>query len=139
MLPIKFYSKKRIPLDGGDIFHFIKSNDENYKSFGEVYFSLVKFNAIKGWKKHNKMTMNLTCIEGKIEFIFAYKNNTYEWDYLNWVLTPENHGVLCVPPNYYFSFRGLGNKTNILANFSDIIHDESEISRLSLDSIPYLW
>ena len=43
----------------GYIYHGIKSHDLGFKNFGEVYFSFINFNKIKGWKKHTKMTLNL--------------------------------------------------------------------------------
>ena len=52
---------------------FIKQNDKNYIKFGEVYFSWIKKNYLKGWKFHKKMHMNLTVPVGKIKFIFFDK------------------------------------------------------------------
>ena len=42
--------------------------------FGEVYFTWIKKNYLKGWKFHKKMHMNLTVPVGKIRCIFYDKN-----------------------------------------------------------------
>ena len=39
--------------------HGIKKNDTGYVGFGEVYFSYINPKAVKAWKKHNRMTLNL--------------------------------------------------------------------------------
>ena len=139
MKEIRFHPKKRIHLDDGDIFHFIDIKDNNFCGFGEVYFSSIKYNSIKGWKKHNKMTMNLICLFGKVQFIFALKDATNNWIYSEFILDPSNNGVLNVPPGYFFCFKGLGKDVNLISNFSNLLHDEAEITRLPIESIPYTW
>ena len=139
MEQISFYPKKRIFLEDGDILHFINSKDNNFCGFGETYFSSIKYNKIKGWKKHNSMTMNLICLVGRVEFIFAHKNDSKKWCFSKFILDPFNNGVLNVPPGYFFCFKGLSKDINLISNFSNLHHDESEITRLPLDSIPYKW
>ena len=136
---IKFYAKKRIPLEDGDIFHFLDFKDKNFCGFGEVYFSSIRYNSIKGWKKHNLMTMNLICLIGKVQFIFAAQDESKKWIFSEFILDPLNNGVLNVPPGYFFCFKGLGKDYNLISNFSNLLHDESEITRLSIESIPYKW
>ena len=38
--------------------------------FSEIYFSRIKYNKIKGWKYHTKMTMELFVPIGKVKFFF---------------------------------------------------------------------
>ena len=49
----------------GDIQHIAKASDPGYVGFGEAYMSSINKGAIKGWKKHNKMTLNLIVIIGR--------------------------------------------------------------------------
>ena len=139
MEPINFYPKRRINLKDGDILHYINSNDKNYCGFGETYFSEIKYNSVKGWKKHNEMTMNLICLLGEVQFIFALKDDSKHWVFFEYALQPSNNGVLNVPPGYFFCFKGLGKDYNLISNFSNLHHNEAEITRLPLDSIPYKW
>ena len=48
-----------VDTEGGDVLHAMKSSDSGYSGFGEAYFSTVESNAIKGWKLHREMVMNL--------------------------------------------------------------------------------
>ena len=63
-------STERIIVDGGDVIKNIKVGDKGYKGFGETYYSKIDFTKTKGWKKHLKMTLNLTCVIGEVRFIF---------------------------------------------------------------------
>ena len=60
---------KKIPHPKGDIFHAMKKSDPGYVGFGEIYFSTIKSDKIKGWNRHKRMTMNLVVPVGKVAFI----------------------------------------------------------------------
>ena len=53
----------------GSVMHGLKKSDKSFSGFGEAYFSTVKFNKIKGWKLHKKMTLNLVVPHGEIRII----------------------------------------------------------------------
>ena len=65
---------KRIELYGGDVLHALKNNEIGFDYFGEAYFSIIKFDVIKGWKCHTKMTMNLIVPVGDVKFVFFEQN-----------------------------------------------------------------
>ena len=57
---------KHIVVPKGDIYHALKSTDEGYVGFGEAYFSQIEHGAAKGWKRHNRMTLNLVVPVGAV-------------------------------------------------------------------------
>ena len=61
---------KRIPTPGGDILHALNSKDNEYKKFGEAYFSSVEYGFIKAWKLQNIMSMNFVVPIGQVRFVF---------------------------------------------------------------------
>ena len=58
---------KKITHVKGDIFHAMKKSEKAFSGFGEAYFSSVYQGKIKGWKKHNKMTLNIIVVKGEID------------------------------------------------------------------------
>jgi dTDP-4-dehydrorhamnose 3,5-epimerase len=60
---------KHIVVPKGDIYHALKSTDEGYVGFGEAYFSQIEHGAAKGWKRHNRMTLNLVVPVGAVKFV----------------------------------------------------------------------
>ena len=54
---IKTTTLKQIEDDRGKVMHMLRSDSENFKKFGEIYFSTVHPNKIKGWHLHTKMTL----------------------------------------------------------------------------------
>lgn len=119
----------------GDIFHAMKKSDIGFDGFGEAYFSTVKKDDIKGWKKHTKMTLNLIVPIGEIEFII-YDEDTQEFESIK--LSPNNYQRLTVKPNLWMAFRGCG-EYNMLLNLASIEHDPSESETLEIEQIKYEW
>jgi dTDP-4-dehydrorhamnose 3,5-epimerase len=55
--------------------------------------------------------------------------------------SPENYNLITVPPKIWNGFKTVGSKSAMLANCSDIPHDDSEVLRKDFkdSSIPYNW
>lgn len=120
-------------LENGDIYHALKSTDPSYFGFGEAYFSFVGHNKIKGWKKHHRMTLNLTVPVGLVLFNFVDDDRNS----VSFTIGSSNYCRLTVPPNIWFAFKGLAHGDNLVMNIADIPHDPNEASRLPLSSFPF--
>ncbi len=94
----------------------------------------MKHGAVKGWKKHHHMTLNLVVPKGKIQFVL-YNGNQY----LTFYLSQKNYQRLTVPPGIWLAFRGISTSTNMLLNIADIPHDPSECIIKDLTEFCYEW
>lgn len=138
---VRISNNKIIKSVDGSVLQGIKRTDNNFKGFGEAYFSTVNFNCVKGWKKHIKMNLNLVVPHGEILFVL-YDGREYSPTfkmYNEFKLSIKNYGRLTIPPKIWVAFKGIGKKKNLLLNIADIEHDQKEIERCSLDKISYEW
>ena len=126
---------KRIFNPKGDIYHVMKSSDIGYRGFGEAYFTTINKNEIKGWKKHNRMTLNLVVIVGRVKFVI-YDEITRKFSTV--ILSPTNYQRLTINPQLYFAFKGLKDN-NIILNIANLQHDPYEVESLELSKINYEW
>lgn len=117
----------------GDIIKFLNSNSKIYKNFGEIYFSLIKYNKIKGWKLHKEMTMNLCVPFGEVKFILVLGNKFKEIS-----LSRESY-ILTIFPNTWFAFKGLKKKESLVCNFANVLHDNKESISKPLNYFNYKW
>ncbi len=124
---------KIIPNTKGDILHAMKATDESFNGFGEAYFSCLNKGAVKGWKKHTKMTLNLIAVFGKIKIVVFNQKNYYEI-----ILSKDNYHRLTVIPGLWVSFKGL-SEHNILLNLANIAHNPNESENVDLSSFDYDW
>ena len=58
---------RRIPDERGTVFHMLRSSDPHFRGFGEIYFSSIYRDTIKGWHRHADMTLNYLCVFGQRE------------------------------------------------------------------------
>ena len=130
-----------IPTAGGYVMHGLKRKESSFSGFGEVYFSSIEADKIRGWKKHKEMTLNLIVLLGKIRFVFIdgrrdEKSNIVD----DIVLSPEqNYMRLTVPPGVWMAFQGLAHPNNILVNISNREHDPSESDQVDLETFNFVW
>jgi dTDP-4-dehydrorhamnose 3,5-epimerase len=127
---------KKIKMIDGDVLHALKKDDLGYVNFGEAYFSWINQNAIKAWKRHTKMTMNLIVPVGCVRFVFLNNNSSK--------VRVEEIGVdryvrLSVPPGIWFGFQGLSDKPSLVLNIADILHDPDEVERVELRKFDFKW
>lgn len=121
----------------GSVMHALKKSEDTFASFGEVYFSLIKEGARKGWKKHREMVLNIVVPHGKIRFII-YDDRADSFSYQQYsilALSPtQNYQRLTIQPGLWVAFEGLFKGESMLLNISSIEHDPSEAETCSIDS-----
>lgn len=135
---------KKIPDERGTILHMLKKTDPEFKEFGEIYFSTVYPNVIKGWHKHKKMTLNYAVITGMIKLVlYDDREDSPTKGELMEIFTGENkYELVTIPPMVWNGYKGIGKKTAIVANCASLPHDPDEMERMDPkknSSIKYNW
>ena len=127
----------RISTVGGDVMHALKKSDIGFNGFGEAYFSWVEHGAIKAWKCHKSMTLNLVVPFGKVRFVFflAENGNRYRVE----TIGAERYVRLAVPPGVWFGFQGKASGNSLLMNIADMVHDPNEVLRKSATDFYFDW
>ena len=127
---------------GGDVLHGMKFSDPGYSGFGEVYFSMVDPDAIKGWIRHQEMILNLVAAVGSVRFVLFddRKNSTTNHQFQEIVLSRVKHYArLTVPPMVWVGFQGVDKETSMLLNIANIQHSPDEVDRKALNEIEFNW
>ena len=138
---IKISPLKQIAVPGGNVFHAMKNSDKGYSGFGEAYFSNIEPKAIKAWKRHKEMTLNLIVPVGTIRFvIYDDRKTSTSFDCFNeFTLSQENYQRLTVPPMVWMGFQGLSDSCSILLNIANIEHNPDEVDKKNLEQIKFDW
>ncbi len=126
---------KKINIEEGDVLHALKASDDEFNGFKEAYFSTIKKNKIKAWKRHLLMTMNLIIPIGKVQFNFYDVNRKL---LKNTIVGEDNYCRITVPPMIWFGFKGLSSHTSYILNISDESHNPSEVERKPLSFLNFL-
>lgn len=126
---------KRINVAGGDVLHAMKCSDQGFVSFGEAYFSNINQGAVKAWKRHVRMTLNLVVPIGKVGFVFIDEKGSRRKE----VVGADRYVRLTVPPGIWFGFKGLAAPSSLLLNVADIPHDPDEIELQAIEAFMINW
>jgi len=140
---IKISKLKIISDNRGKVMHMLRSDDSIFEKFGEIYFSTIFYESIKGWHLHKEASLNYVCISGKVRLVL-YDDRMYsetKGEYQEIILSPENYFLVTIPPNVWNGFKGLDKKESIIANCLTLPHNEKEMVRKEFNDkiFNYKW
>ena len=140
---VEIISLQQIPDERGKIMHMLRSDSIHFEKFGEIYFSCVYPQVIKGWHLHKKMTLNYAVPFGMIKLVLFddREGSKTKGEVMEIFMGEDNYVLVKVPPLVWNGFKGLGVKTAIVANCATLAHDPDEIVREDpfTKKIPYQW
>jgi dTDP-4-dehydrorhamnose 3,5-epimerase len=125
---IKVFKLKKFNNPIGDTMKYLSRKSSFFKGFGEVYFSEIKKNKIKGWNYHKKYWCLLCVPFGKVKFNFKNQLNS---KVKSITIGKKNYSVIIVPPKIYFSFKSeVAN--SLVVNTINGVHNENETIKVSI-------
>ena len=135
---------KTIEDDRGSVMHMLRSDEPHFDRFGEIYFSMIKPDAVKAWKQHTRMISNIAVPVGRVRLVaFDDRNDsTSQYKVDEFILSSESEYVLItIPPMVWMGFKNIGTSNALLANCANLPHDRTEVRQCLPDDkrIPYSW
>ena len=113
----------------GDVLKYLTRKNKYFKKFGEVYFTEIKKNKIKGWNFHKKCWCLLTVPYGKVKFTFAKNINTKKKTI---IIGRKNYSIIVVPPRIWFNFISI-KKISLVVNTLNQIHNKNETIKIPIE------
>ena len=134
---------RRIPDERGMVMHMLRADAPHFERFGEIYFSTIYPNVVKGWHRHRRMTLNYAVVSGMIKLVLNddREDSPTRSEVMELFVGDQNYVLVTVPPLVWNGFKGVGTAPAIVANCATVPHDAGEIERLDPWSprIPYAW
>ena len=133
---IKVTPLKIKKISSGNVMRVLQKKELKKWSFGEAYFSKIKFKKIKAWKYHLKMTLNLAVPSGRVKFVFySQKENRFRVIEIG----ERKYLRITVPPKVWFGFKGMAKNESIILNIANAEYNSKEILRLKKNKIKFNW
>ena len=114
----------------GDTMKYLSKKSSFFKGFGEIYFSEIKKNKIKGWNYHKKYWCILCVPFGHVKFNFK-KNLNQKTKIKTITIGKKNYSIIIVPPKIYFSFKSKV-AISLVANTINGVHNEKETIKVPI-------
>jgi len=136
--PLKIFTDER-----GRVMHMLRADDELFRKFGEIYFSVVNPGMVKGWKRHQRMTQFFSVPQGNLKLvIYDDRAQSPTRGQVQEILLGEHdYQLVRIPPLVWYAVKSIDNKIAMIANCTDITHDPKESEQIAPDDprIPYQW
>lgn len=142
---VKVIPLRRIPDERGTIMHMLRADDPHFVGFGEIYFSTIYRNVVKGWHRHRDMTLNYACVFGCIKLVMFddRPNSVTRGSLMEAFLGPDDYSLVQIPPGIWNGFKGMTDPHAVVANCCTHAHDAAANRTERLDPfdnhIPYDW
>ena len=113
----------------GDVLKYLTRKNKNFKKFGEVYFTEIKKNKVKGWNFHKKCWCLLAVPYGKVKFTFAENINSKKKTI---IIGKKNYSLIVVPPRIWFNFMSI-KKISLVVNTLNHVHNKNETLKIPIE------
>jgi dTDP-4-dehydrorhamnose 3,5-epimerase len=142
---VVFHPLKQFIDERGRTMHMLRSDDPHFRGFGEIYYSGIHQNKVKGWYFHWRKTLNYAVPVGKLRVVIyddrAGSATHGQLDEYILGEDPELYGLLTIPPHLWYGIQGIAPGLSLIGNCSDLPNDPEESDRKPHDSpdVPYSW
>tara|TARA_B100000767_G_C19265904_1_gene329204 strand:+ start:43 stop:471 length:429 start_codon:yes stop_codon:yes gene_type:complete len=126
----------------GDLLRFIKKKDKGFFNIAEIYFSEIKPNKIKAWKKNNNKTQLISVPLGLVKIVvYDDRKRNKSKKISEVILGRKKHKVVKIPPRVWYGFKSLSKNISLIVNCTNKPHNEKYAIAIDFDSktIPYKW
>lgn len=133
------------PDERGRLWEILRSDDDIFQQFGQVYITTAFPGVVKAWHAHRLQTDFFTVVSGLAKFVLydMREDSPTRGEIAEFFIGRDNLQLITIPPGVYHGFKNVGREELLALNCPTLPYnaaDPDEI-RLPLDSdqIPYDW
>ncbi len=136
---------KIIPDDRGFLMELMRSDWDEFQSFGQAYITTCYPDVIKAWHYHRLQWDHFVCVQGMARVVLYddRQDSPTRGEVAEYYLGPLNPLLVVIPPLVYHGFTATGNELAAIINFPTKTYNyqEPDEYRLPWDDpkIPYSW
>lgn len=142
---VKTKELKIIKDERGFLMEILRSDDELFKKFGQVYISVANHGYVKAWHYHKIQTDNFVCVKGKAR-VGLYDNregSKTKGNAQEFILSFDNPVILQIPPGVFHGFEAAGEEEACVLNIPTEVYNYDQPDELRADpfdnKIPFKW
>ena len=142
---VKVKTLKIIPDERGKLMEILRSDEDLFRQFGQLYMTTAYPGIVKGWHYHKIQYDNFTCVGGTMKLVLydARKDSPTHQEINEFFVGLQNPLVVQIPPWVYHGFMAVGNQEVIVINVPTECyhHEKPDEFRVPSDTkeIPYDW
>ena len=129
----------------GRLMEVLRSDEEFFEKFGQVYLTTAYPGVVKAWHYHEKQTDHLVAAHGMVKIVlYDAREGSPTYRQVDEFFAGEHHPILIkVPPLVYHGFKCIGEHEAIVMNIPTEVYeydtpDEHRVAPHG-KSVPYSW
>ncbi len=136
---------KVIPDERGFLMEMLRSDDDFFRKFGQVYLSVAYPGVVKGWHYHKEQTDHFTVVKGMLKVVLydQREGSPTKGEINEFFMGEKNPILIVIPPMVVHGVKGLGNEPGYLVNVPDRTYDYEKPDEYRIDprggEVPYDW
>lgn len=139
--------KKLKPIhdDRGYLMEILRSDDEIFKRFGQVYITVAYSNVVKAWHMHKRQDDYFCVVKGNAKVVlYDSRSKSKTKGQVQEIKMGENNPILLkIPKNVYHGFTSVGKGQAYIINVPTLPYNKKNPDEFRLpfntEKIPYNW
>ena len=142
---VKIKQLKVIPDERGRLMEILRSDEEIYDKFGQVYVTAAYPGVVKAWHYHKEQTDHLAAISGMMKIVLydARDDSPTKGEVNEFFCGVHNPILVKVPKGIYHGFKCISETEAVVINIPDKVYDYKTPDEFRVDphknDIPYDW
>lgn len=134
-----------IPDERGRLMEILRSDDDLFIKFGQIYMTTAFPGVVKGWHYHKKQIDNFAVAKGMIKLVlYDSREQSPTYREVNEFFIGEHNAMLVQIPSWVFhGFKCVGAEEAIVINCPTEVYHYKQPDEFRVDpydsSIPYNW
>lgn len=134
-----------IPDERGRLMEMLRSDDELFVKFGQIYMTTAYPGVVKAWHYHRKQIDHFVVVRGTFKIaLYDSREDSPTHGLVNeFFLGDHNPKLLQIPNGVYHGFKNVGTCEGIVINVPTELYNYAEPDEYRLpfdtDEIPYDW
>lgn len=136
---------KVIPDERGHLMEMLRSDDELFRGFGQVYITTAYPGAVKAWHYHKKQWDHFVCVRGMMKVVlYDNREGSSTHGEVNEFFMGDHRPILLqIPPLVYHGFKCVSDVEAMVVNCPTevFVYDDPDEFRVDPhdNDIPYDW
>lgn len=142
---VRIQKLKVVRDERGKLMEILRSDDEIFERFGQVYITTAKPGVVKAWHMHSLQTDHFACLSGRTK-VALYDNRESSKTYREineFIMSPDEPFLLKIPNKIYHGFKCVSDTEAMILNIPTLPYNRRNPDEYRLDAyqndIPYDW
>ena len=142
---VKVKKLKLIPDDRGRLMEILRSDEDMFLRFGQVYMTTAFPGVTKAWHYHKKQDDHFTCIAGKMRLgLYDARKDSPTFGEVNeFLISLDDPMLVRIPKGVYHGFKCVSDCEAVVINVPTMPYDYKDPDEHRLDAfdndIPFDW